>query len=1615
MTLQKTDLSVSPYFDDYDEAKRFNRILFRPRTVQVREMNQLQTMIQEQINRFGKHVFNEGSPVLRGGMNVSERQPTASFALDSGYTVAQLKAETDTVQVRNAAGVVAKCVKIVDVEFFDPAYLFLDYETTSTNGQTQFAATDAVTFFVQNADGSRRDIATGVINEISVGSWARILEGVYFVRGFFVLSQEQDVIIAKKNADTVSARVCFQVLERIITETEDPTLFSNALGTPNFKAPGASRLMFDLRTQTVPLSDPISDDMIEILKIQDGVLQKKVEQTDYSLLADSLAQRTYETNGDYTVDAFDIDFKEHLKDADHDGVYPPPKGDESKFVVRVKPGIAYVKGYRVQNIGIQNLDVDKAREVQKINNTATSADFGPYLLVTNPSSLPDTDVAKRYQIKDSANQVIGSVSINSVRKLSTTQYRFYLTNISFNLGKSIADAATISLNDGDNLFSINVTSAQLFDAAKRSLMFPLPYKVIKTLKPDGISDTTFNVTRSYLVNADADGKFLLNLGANELFYGTNPFDYLFADGGNPNSGTVYDSTGKFTVGGSPVGRSISVNLGPSAANKRIRVIAPIIKQNPVEKSKSLQLNTETIVVPNQTTFNLSKADIVRIMEIRETNQDGPLITDFFTVDDGQRDDYYDVGKLTSRSGPINKTIWVKYMYFEHGNGDYFSVDSYSGIDRSDIPSYKGTSLADVMDFRFIRNASGGFVTGGVSDMVRSGDSIRVDLEYYMPRTDAVYVDSKGVFGVQRGLSSDNPAAPDIPDNAMRLYNIGIPAYTFDMKDITQAFIENKRYTMRDIGKLEKRIETLEYYTSLSMLENRVNNTQVVDPTTGNNRFKNGFAVDSFDDLKLSDVTHKDWAASIDFGNGRLRAPFVQRAADLEGKNLNGVQKRNALFLKAYTEIVETEQMQATDSININPYAVFTWNGSISLFPSSDFWKDTNYVAPYIVNETVDLTNGVTANVIQNITYGSWNDQRTYINSQTDELARVRKITVSTTVTTINESTVSKTAADQVVNTQIIPYMRAINIAFEGNGFKPLSRVYPFFDGVNVSAFVNQDGKSKGEALITDRTGKLRGTFSVPNTPQNSFRTGTTVFRLTEDPNGARDDLHSFGEAVFVSGGTLENRQLTIVNTRTLIATTTSGVSQTQEKEILGYIRKDPIAQSFFVSSEGGAYVTKVDVFFKKKANVLPVTLQIRTMIAGYPTMDKVPFGEITLTPDQVNTSENGTVATSFTFSDPVFLQPGIDYAIVLLADTQEYEVFLAEMGNALLDNTGVVSKQPHIGTFFTSANGGTWSAQQLQDLKFRVWRAKFDVNQTSTVEFSNKDLPPVPLTFNALTSVNGSNQITVKLPSHGLAVNDTFVLAGATDGNGITADMLNGSYQVQSVVDSDTFVITIGTNATSDGTLGGSNMTGKANYPFATVFSNFNFMKLPQTDIKWEVNFRRANNRGYTGYVEFRPNEEIDFDAVGIAVNPGDFVVRATFTSNRENLSPCVDTDGMTTAFVQNRIDPDRILYRYQTKPIVFNNANTEARLYVGALLPSGSNMNLYYKVISNASDAETATWVLATPQTPIRNDDRSYLEYEYRIKPAQAFSGYVVKIEFTGEDATNCPRLSDFRSIALA
>lgn len=1629
---KKTDTNAAPYFDDYNPTKGFHQILFRPKALQARELNQLQSIMQDQINRFGRHIFEEGSVVIPGGISVRDNQNSIGVTmpvLPTLATIQTLDAQEQFFVKSSLTNLKAKVLKIIPASGLDPVVLYLEYENSGTNNITKkFTPGENLVLYYTNTSSVDITVTNMTCGDIGNGLWVKCLSGVYFARGYFVLVDDQDIVISKLVSGLRSCRVGFNVLEEVVTELQDDTLFSNALGETNFRAEGATRLKITLELVIKELSDVAADTgFIEILQFEKGAVKKKIDTTQYSQIERVLAQRTFEESGNYTVTPFGLDIKEHLKTTAIDGVtLLADGGNESNFAAIIKPGIGYIAGYRVENVGNQTIIAPKARATSNANNSVTSATYGAYFLVNTLFSLPSIDIKKQFLLRDVANITVGTCCIRAIRKESATLTRLYVFDIVYNAGKTLADVKSIAFSDATNSFSAVLSQSVLFEGAKNALVFQLPHSSVKTLKQSGSSDTSYAVMRSFnaITGSGTNATAVITLTGNEVFGSLTDWEWFVGFTGVSNTGDIFPVS---VI--SVTGASVTINLGTAASvkNKNIRVIAPVIKQVSAEKTKTLLTLSESISFAAQNTKTLTKADAYSIVSVTD-NSTGNDLTNYFKLDSGQRDAWYEMASLKTKDGiAITRAVTIVYKYFEHSAGDYFSVDSYvsAGILRKNIPFMmlqgRNTSLADCIDFRPLKNSAGVFSSLTVfGEIIRPDDTIRADVEFYLDRMDTIYVDSFGKFDIATGESGPKPDVPKIPDGTMRLYDLFIPAYTSDIRSIKIRMSDNRRYTMRDIGKIEKRVENVEYYVSLSMLENKASNTQIIDPITGNSRFKNGFAVDGFGDFSLADTFSAEWAASIDTTLRVLHVPFVQNGLDLSELSKSNVQKITDIYTLPFTEEKAAHQPYATRTININPYAVFTWSGALTMHPSSDFWKDVVYFPPVIINKTVNNTgNAVEGTIVSKTSNSWWNDWWIDVDHIGNIL--VTDTTETVTTTSLEETNSSEITADTILSSVEIPYMRTLDIACIGKNFKPFTRLYPFFEGVEVSMFMRPLTGVLGDPILTDAAGAFSCVFTVPNTEAVRFKTGTSVIRFTDHITDSRDpniNLTS-GQGTFFSGGTLVSRQKEITNTRTLTAATSSNTTTNTSYSNFSKVQvRDPIAQSFRVANAGGGFITKVDIAFATKAASIPVTLQIRTVTAGMPSELLLPFGEKALLPSQITTSVDGSAMSSFVFDDPVFLEEGKEYAIVLLADTQEYNVFIAQMGQNVIGQAIAVSKQPHIGVFFQSSNGSTWTASQEMDMKFTIWKAKFNTTAVSEVIFKGGTVMSMPNEFNSIETVNTSATLILKVLSHGLKAGDSFTMEGASAGNGFTVSHLN-KIHVATVVNGDyiSFVPLVGNNATSSGYIGGTSIKIKANYPFGLFFSNFERMVLPGTDIKWQYSYKTQGSRTQSPWINFTPNTNTRIVAEGVVLADSDFQVKAILTSANPNISPVIDTSGMTTVLVQPRINVDETkpFAQYVTKNIVFNNPSTSSRFFVAAKLPNSSSIKFFYKLIQTPGEQlETKAWVELLPTSPISNNTK-FAEYEFQLSGVGSFIGYKTKVMLLGSDVTETPELKDYRSIALA
>src|SRR5210317_11507 len=377
-----TDFNLTPYYDDFTESKKFHRVLYRPSfAVQARELTQSQTILQNQIERLSDHIFKQGAMVIPG-----------QISYDLNYYAVKLSAKSvsDITKYNGVrltgvtSGVVANCIGVAATDGTDPDTLFVKYETSGTDNAT-VAFTDGETLNCTIDSAA----ATATVNTTATGSSAYIGEGVYYINGYHVQVAEQ-VLVLDKYTNSPSYRVGLSITESFVTPNDDLSLNDNAAGSSNVNAPGAHRFKIDLTLAKKTLTSTEDSNFIELLRLKEGIIQNRVRTTEYAVLEETLARRTFDESGDYAVRGFDLDLREHLISGNNRGIYTSANGgDEAKIAAGISPGKAYVKGYEIETVGTNYVAIDKARDFDTQNNFNTRFDIGNYVNVTNVYGSPD--------------------------------------------------------------------------------------------------------------------------------------------------------------------------------------------------------------------------------------------------------------------------------------------------------------------------------------------------------------------------------------------------------------------------------------------------------------------------------------------------------------------------------------------------------------------------------------------------------------------------------------------------------------------------------------------------------------------------------------------------------------------------------------------------------------------------------------------------------------------------------------------------------------------------------------------------------------------------------------------------------------------------------------------------------------------------------------------------------------------------------------------------------------------------------------------------------------------------------------------------------------------------
>jgi len=417
-------------------------------------------------------------------------------------------------------------------------------------------------------------------------------------------------------------------------------------------------------------------------------------------------------------------------------------------------------------------------------------------------------------------------------------------------------------------------------------------------------------------------------------------------------------------------------------------------------------------------------------------------------------------------------------------------------------------------------------------VLKPGEGSLIGYDFYLPRIDRVYLDKFGNVIVKKGISSTEPQPPSNEDfDLMQLGQINLPPYLYNVDNVSIQLLENRRYTMRDIGSIEDRVENLERYTSLSLLEVGTESLRVED-SEGNNRFKSGIFVDDFVDASLSDGE----LTNADIINGQLRPRIFRNtiqqrpipAIEIAENELDlsenydlldpNVQKTGNVITLKYDSIDWLQQPFATTTENVNPFHVVEYSGEIKLSPNTDNWVRTIRIPTQFIRNTVNITStiDVWGNTARQVLFWENREDSSQIPQNIrDILNQLRN----------PKRTASRRTQEILLSSGIEKYIRSRNISFFGTGFRPLTRHYQFFDShsnvdfipklveiANSTTLENYGTSSgsfrTGETIQVYSGGKKIGTFRLASSNHKTGKFNAPTFTYTTNPYVTSENISS---------------------------------------------------------------------------------------------------------------------------------------------------------------------------------------------------------------------------------------------------------------------------------------------------------------------------------------------------------------------------------------------------------------------------------------------------------------------------------------------------------------------------
>jgi len=922
-----TDLNVDPYYDDFDEAKQFNRVLFKPaKAVQARELTQLQTILQKQVERFGSNVYKEGTII--SGINLTARDDLFYVKLNdkTGFSnpavydqiVSDDGTSTTFIAKGLTSGLQAEIIKGQNgFQTQDPDLktFFIKYLNTSQDNQTdvkRFLQGEALEILDSNSNVVQTVTVATVANHEGRSFGVSCEEGVIYQKGHFIFVDNQFIIVSKYSNTPGAVSVGFTVKENLIDSDNDTTLLDNASGFNNENAPGADRLqLVPTLVSYASASEPT--EFFSLIRYVNGKPVRIRDRTEFNVVGNELARRTYDESGHYVTNGLRVTLE---------------RENDTAFAV-VSPGKAYVYGKEITNVSPTKLPITPVSLTQSKSGQITGIEYGQY-----------------YKYSSNDNAILHDLEINGG---SGTRYSLY-NNTTLVGTCSVANIvhATNSPDTTGNfgkiyIYAIVKESGQISTAPNKIGLANDAANAIPLVKK-----TNSNPSEAVTTGSDAAHLYDSNKGAMIFDTGKSSMNSMqnikvtrrVRHGGTGTG--IGTSVVLGTTDGSPLNTDIvaitathqvepilSANYsGTGSGDVTVTTTAPIdtLYYNRVDTlvADTLQLDTGYIKV----VFASGKAllgvpNAVQLLSVQDkfgrAINNPTDVTSKFRLVNNQKDGFYDLSYLELKAGEslADNDLLIRFKYISRSTsigGGFLTVGSYSHSSFTDnlnlVQNYtakdaKEHNLINSYDFRpYATKLVNPSVTTNAPLVISStlnidpraivpsvNATISSDQSYHMSRVDSVVLDEYSNIKLLKGGESENPSVPD-SRGLYSIANVRIPGNTSAItgsEKITVSDVATKNYKMEDIGRIERKIDSLVNIVSLSMLEQSTNDLLITD-ASGANRFKNGILADSFKDLNLAEISDSAFKATLDKGRTVVSPSVTQFPLDLKVDSGTGVPK-----------------------------------------------------------------------------------------------------------------------------------------------------------------------------------------------------------------------------------------------------------------------------------------------------------------------------------------------------------------------------------------------------------------------------------------------------------------------------------------------------------------------------------------------------------------------------------------------------------------------------------------------------------------------------------------------------------------------------------------------------